>query len=209
MGVAPNSLRYGTTTGRLLIRWDGARQPTVWTVPAPEVDPADARLELARRYLHIFGVGTPTGYSTWAGVKPSRAERVFAALAPSLMTVRTPVGEASILAEDEPAFSGPPGPPAPARLLPSGDTYTLLQGDDRAVLVPDAARQGELWTPRVWPGAVLVGGEVVGVWRRADSSMAIDPWRRLTPAEREAVEAEATSLPLPGLAGRMTVAWTA
>ena len=208
MGVAPNSLRYGTTTGRLLIRWDGARQPTVWTVPAPEVDPREARLELARRYLHVRGVGTPTGFSAWAGLKPPRALAVFAALAPSLVPVLTPVGEAWILAEDEAAFGEPPAPPAPARLLPSGDVHSLLQGADRALLVPDAARQRELWTPRVWPGALLVGGEVVGVWRRADGRLAIDAWRRLAPAEREAVEAEATSLPLPGLAGRITVTWT-
>ena len=37
MGVDPNSLRYGTTTGRILIRWEGARRPLIWTVPAPEM----------------------------------------------------------------------------------------------------------------------------------------------------------------------------
>jgi hypothetical protein len=53
VGVRPNALRYGAPTGRILIRWDGARQPTVWTVPPPAIDPADARHELARRYLHV------------------------------------------------------------------------------------------------------------------------------------------------------------
>jgi S-(hydroxymethyl)glutathione dehydrogenase/alcohol dehydrogenase len=48
LGVHPNRLRYGAPTGRILIRWEGARQPTVWTVPAPDIDPAEARLELAR-----------------------------------------------------------------------------------------------------------------------------------------------------------------
>src|SRR5262245_28409803 len=47
LGVSPNSLRYAAPTGRVLIRWDGARQPTVWMVPRPDMDPADARLELA------------------------------------------------------------------------------------------------------------------------------------------------------------------
>ncbi len=207
MGVSHNSLRYGTTTGRLLIRWDGARQPTVWTVPAPGVDAGEARLELARRYLRVFGVGTPAGFSTWAGVKSVHAQAVFTTLATSLLPVLTPVGEAWILAEDEPAFGEPLAPPAPARLLPSGDVYSLLQGDDRALLVPDEARRRELWTPRVWPGAVLVGGEVAGAWRRAGARVTVDAWRRLTPAEREAVEAEAASLPLPGAAGRITVTW--
>jgi hypothetical protein len=59
LGVHPNSLRYAAPTGTVLIRWEGARQPTIWTVPAPEVDPLDARLELARRYLHVFGPRRP------------------------------------------------------------------------------------------------------------------------------------------------------
>ncbi|HXC82206.1 MAG TPA: hypothetical protein VNV62_10180 [Trebonia sp.] len=48
LGVNPNALRYAAATGTVVIRWEGARQPTVWTVPPPEIDPHDARLELAR-----------------------------------------------------------------------------------------------------------------------------------------------------------------
>jgi hypothetical protein len=55
LGEPPNRLRYATLTGRVRIRWDGAKQPTIWLVSPPEVDAAQARLELARRYLHIFG----------------------------------------------------------------------------------------------------------------------------------------------------------
>ena len=49
VGVNPNAFRYGAPTGRILIRWDGARQPTVWTVPPPAIDPVEARHELVRR----------------------------------------------------------------------------------------------------------------------------------------------------------------
>jgi hypothetical protein len=58
----------------------------------------------------------------------------------------------------------------------------------------------------VWPGAVLVAGEIVGTWRRAQSDVTIEPWRTLSPAEREAVELEAASLPLPG-GRRVRVTW--
>jgi hypothetical protein len=58
LGVHHNSLRYAAATGTVLIRWDGARQPEIWTVPPPETTPQDARLELARRYLHIYGPTT-------------------------------------------------------------------------------------------------------------------------------------------------------
>ena len=54
IGMNPNALRYAAPTGTVLIRWEGARRPTIWMVPAPDVEPFDARLELARRYLHVF-----------------------------------------------------------------------------------------------------------------------------------------------------------
>jgi hypothetical protein len=207
LGVNPNRFRYAAPTGTVLIRWEGARAPTVWTVPQPKVDPREARRELARRYLHVFGPTTPVAFATWAGIGDAQAGAAFDALARSLTPVRTPIGDASILSRDEPVFRAPSGPAAAARLLPSGDAYYLLRGVDRELLVPDAAYRDALWTSRVWPGAVLVAGEIVGTWRRAQANLTIQPWRRLSPAECEAVEAEAGSLPLPGIEGRIAVRW--
>src|SRR5689334_12522720 len=42
-----NAMRYAATTGTVAIRWEGARAPVVWSVPAAEMDPADACRELA------------------------------------------------------------------------------------------------------------------------------------------------------------------
>jgi DNA glycosylase AlkZ-like len=207
LGVHPNRLRYAAATGTVLIRWEGARRPTIWTVPPPEIDPRDARLELARRYLHIYGPATPEAFGRWSGIGPRPAAAAFEALRGSLTPVRTPVGDAWMLTRDEAALRAAPGPAAPARLLPSGDAYFLLQGTDRDLLVPDAARRRELWTSRVWPGGVLVAGEIVGTWRRADTVMTVQPWRRLSRAERDAVTAEAESLPLPGSTRRIVVRW--
>lgn len=208
LGVNPNALRYGAPTGRILIRWEGARQPTVWTVPRPDVDPFDAQLELARRYLHVFGPTTAAAFARWAGISGRAGTAAFDALRPSLVAVRTPAGEAWILASDEPGFRAEPGPAAPARLLPSGDAFFLLHGADRALLVPDARRQSELWTPRVWPGAILLKGEVRGIWRRANEVVAVETWGKVSRAERDAIEAEAASLPLPGLEREISVRWS-
>jgi hypothetical protein len=207
LGVNPNRLRYAAPTGRVLVRWDGARQPTVWMVPPPDVDPVDARLELARRYLHVFGPSTATAFAGWAGIAPDLGRSTFDALVESLAPVRTPVGDGWILATDEPALRAGSRLAEGARLLPSGDAYFLLWGADRALLVPEADRRDLLWTSRVWPGAILVGGELVGTWRRADAELTIQPWRRLSPEERDAVGAEAESLPLPGVRARIRVRW--
>jgi hypothetical protein len=203
----PNAIRYATTTGRVLIRWAGAREPTLWTVPAPKIEASAARLELARRYLRVFGPASADSFAVWAGIDPVSGRAAFDALARSLIPVRTPIGDAWILKSDEDAVRAHAGPAAPARLLPSGDTYFLLQGTDRTLLVPDAKRRGSLWTPRVWPGALLVAGEIAGVWRRAGALVVIQPWRRLSRSERDAVELEATALPLPDVAGRIRVRW--
>ena len=203
----PNRLRYAAATGTVLIRWEGARQPTVWIAPAPDMDAHEARLELARRYLHTYGPATPEAFGGWSGIGGRSAVVAFDALGESLTPVRTPVGEAWILSQDEAVFRARPGLTAPARLLPSGDSFFLLQGDDRELLVPDATRRRELWTSRVWPGALLVDGEIAGTWRRAGAALSVQAWRPLSPAERDAVEAEAASLPLPGLRSQITVRW--
>ncbi len=208
LGRHPVSVRYAAPTGRVVMRWDGARRPTIWMVPPPAIDPDDARLELARRYLHVFGPATAVAFAEWAGIVPARGLATFDALTGSLTPVRTPIGDALILTEDEGEIRAPvDGDVAAARLLPSGDAYFLLQGADRELLIPDPVRRPELWTSRVWPGAVVVKGEVTGTWRRAGSVVAIQTWRRLPAAAREAVELEAQSFPLPALQGRIRVRW--
>lgn len=207
LGVHPNSLRYAALTGTVLIRWAGARQPTLWTVPRPELSPAQALQQLLSRYLHFSGPSTVDSFVWWGGVDAPAATTAFEALRPSLLTVRTPLGEAQILARDEDAFRAPSRSRATARLLPSGDPYYLLWGADRDLLVPNAAHRAQLWTSRVWPGGLLLNGEIAGTWRRSKAIVDVSPWRRLSPQERAAVEQEATALPLPDLSAPMAVRW--
>lgn len=206
MRVPSNSLRYAAQTGTVLMRWDGARQPVIWSAQPPEMEPRQARLELVRRYLHVFAPATNGSFARWAGIGKAEASAAFGSLADKLIPVRTPVGDAWILADDEAAFRcARSRPAAPARLLPSGDAYFLLWGADREILVPEAKRRTKLWTTRVWPGALLVGGEIAGVWRRSAGEVLIDAWHRLSRSQWEAVAAEADALPLPGLKGPIVV----
>ena len=203
-----NGMRYGTTTGTLRIRWEGARAPLVWTVPRPEITPFDARVELARRYLHVFGPTTAAAFAKWAGIGAPQGRAAFEALAGELVAIETPIGSAWILASDEAALRATPGPTAPARFLPSGDPFYLYWDADRELLIPDAARRAELWTSRVWPGALLIDGEIAGMWRRAGSKVDLNAWRTLTRTEIESVEAEAATMPLPDLKAPIRVHWT-
>jgi len=204
-----NAIRYATTTGTILIRWEGARAPRMWTVPRPEIDPAEARLELGRRFLHVFGPATSEAFAKWAGIGAKQAKVAFEQLEPDAVPVRTPIGDGRLLAVDEPLARAAGMAAAPARFLPSGDAFWLYWGPGRELLVPDAKRRAELWTPRVWPGALLVHGDIAGTWRRAGPDIDIDSWRPLARREREAIEAEAATLPLPGLTRAIRVRWPA
>ena len=207
LGMNPNAFRYAAPTGTVAIRWEGARAPVIWTLAAPDIAPTDACRELARRHLHVFGPATANGFARWAGISRRSAADAFASLASELLPVRSPLGDEWLLARDEPAVRATGTAPAAARLLPSGDAYFLLGGAERELLVPRADQRERLWTSRVWPGALLVDGEIRGTWRRAQHVVRVDPWARLSRRTRDAIEAEASGLPLPGIDREIEVSW--
>ncbi len=43
--------------------------------PPPDMNPRDARLELARRYLHVFGPSATNAFSRWAGITARARQR--------------------------------------------------------------------------------------------------------------------------------------
>ena len=83
-------------------------------------------------------------------------------------------------------------PAAPARLLPSGDGIPVPDKLPSASCWCRARISAKrLWTSRVWPGALLVDGEIRGTWRRSQHTVRVEPWGRLSLKAREAVEVEA------------------
>lgn len=207
IGEHHNQIRRAASTGTILIRWDGARQPTVRSVPAPDVDPLEARLEMARRYVHVFGPTTAEAFASWAGISRRLGPETFDTLGDELTPVSTPIGDAFVLSSDEDPIRSDSKTEPHVRLLPSGDTYYLVSGERRDIILPDRALQGLLWTSRVWPGALLVDGEIVGIWRRAQHQVAIETWSRLDKKHLERIETEASTLPLPDLDREVTVTW--
>ena len=141
LGVHPNSL--GTRPRPARSSSGGTARGSRPSGPCrrPEIEPprrppgarppVPARLRSRPRPRRL-----PGGRGSAGGPASRRSRRS----APSLTPVQTPIGDAWILGPDEAAFRAAPGPAAPARLLPSGDAYFLLQGADRDLLVPDAAQ---------------------------------------------------------------------
>ncbi len=202
------SPRYAALTGTVAIRWEGARAPLVWSVPPPTSSPADARRGLARRYLRVFGPTTADcvralGRASRSGTRPPRSIRSSANCSPCGRRSGT-----SGCSRRTSPTSAPGWPRTRPRACSRAATPTgCSTGPERELLVPRAEHRPLLWTPRVWPGALLVAGEIRGTWRRAHATVRIEPWGRLSRAAREAVEAEAAALPLPDLDREIEIVW--
>jgi hypothetical protein len=163
--------------------------------PPQQPDPAEARAELARRFLHCYGPATPQGFAEWTERSVADARDAFALIESETIDVSLGRITARLLADDERAISSPQGVRG-VRLLPNQDPY--LQQRDRATLLPREVDRRKLWQPVRGPGGVLVDGEIVGAWRaraRGDRLEAsVDPFGRLSRADRGAIEAEAARL---------------
>ena len=196
----PLALRHSSITGRVHIRWDASN---IWVIPVerPDIDVEDARLELARRFLHWLGPATRADLARWTGVTPVDATATWQALEPELAPVEIEGRPRFMLAADSDALEHAE-PIAGVRLLPMDDPVTKL---DRDLLVPDPtlrimALPVPSKSPGYIPGAILADGEIVGGWARQGRKVIIHPFPAFKPDAglREAIEREALTMPIAG-----------
>ena len=188
----PNAVRIAQPSGKIVIRWD-ARTTEVIPKDDPVTDPEEARLELARRFLHWFAPVGPLHFARWAAVPKADAKTTWEALESELVDVAFDGRARSVLASDESALSGATRP-ASVRLLPGmGDPFLYLDHD----AAPRTPEVGPDVTQRLinsLAGRIFVDGDLVGAWGRAAEKVALFPWR---PISRDRVGAEAESFAGP------------
>jgi hypothetical protein len=202
------SLRQTSATGRIHIRWNAS---DIWVIPAdrPSIDIEEAHLELARRFLHWFGPTTPTELARWIGVKPRDAKLTWDALTDELVevTVDEVDSERRWLLDSDTESLLSAEPIEGVRLLPPSDPYLRF---NRELLVPDADRRRRVLpqageSPGYAPGAMLVDGQIAGVWQRQSGRVGLASFEPLSEVVAQAVEDEARRMPIRG--GITTVKW--
>ena len=72
-----NAFKYADDDRHRADPLGGRAGPTIWTVPPPRSTPHEARRELARRYLHVFGPATAEAFAHWAGIGPATRRAAF------------------------------------------------------------------------------------------------------------------------------------
>ncbi|GAA0810235.1 winged helix DNA-binding domain-containing protein [Spirilliplanes yamanashiensis] len=162
-----------------------------WAGP-PVAAPVD---DLVRRYLAAFGPASVRDIQQWCGL--TRLAEVVDRLRPGLVTFRDPRGVELV---DLPGAPRPgPDVPAPVRFLYDFDNLLLSHADRRRVVGDaDYAAQGFDGTTNEQPSSVLVDGAVAATWRilrdGPAATLRVRPFRRLTAAERAAVQDEGAAL---------------
>ncbi len=200
--VPDQLLRLAGTAGVYVYGWPhGSRQTlmasNIWLNGPLGGDVPEARLELARRFVHAYGPVSPRHLAAWTGMSATDARDRFASLGDELMDVRLDGAPTVVLAEDIDLLDDPPLAGG-ARLLPAGDPF--LAQRDRATLLPDKARQRAVWRPVGSPGVVLMTGHPVATWRAQVAGgrlrVTVDPFGSLGDKQRTAIE-HAASLIAP------------
>lgn len=150
------------------------RQPTFvlldeWVPKSATLTREEALAELAARYFTSHGPATLQDFAWWSGLASADVKAAAESARPRLAS-ETIAGRIYWLAASAPpggaaaprARSGAPA----AHLLPPFDEYTVAYRDRSAVLDPSRAK---LINPGngVFSPAVVIGGRVVGTWKRA------------------------------------------
>ena len=120
-------------------------------VDVDAADPDEARGELARLYFEAFGPATIDDLAWWGGLTKAEARRAAA--------------DGAVPQTGETMFGTPAEAPAPqgVRLLPTWDAL-FVTWRDRSRLLPDALLPYVYDSSGNATSAVLLDGEVAGVW---------------------------------------------
>jgi hypothetical protein len=189
--------RTACMTGRIAVRWTTSAL-YVREHARPAIDPETARRELCRRHVHAFGPTTPAAFAWWAGVPVQEARKTFDLIADELLPVDLAGHDAWILAADVSALRSA-GPMRGVRLLVASDLR--LFGQDRTKLFPGPGKNDH--SPlQDWhhPNGLVVNGRIVGAWGRRGGKVSIKAAGPLAPSTRRAIQAEASSMPIPDTA---------
>lgn len=150
--------------------------PQHWGVDWPQQ--SAAAQELVRRYVHAYGPTNRQEFTKWLGCSTAQGQRLWALIAGEA----TAVDAGSVLTADVSEFQKNAGPTGTMRLLGPHDPY--LDANGRDLLLPDKKLQRKVWRTVGNPGAVLLDGQIVGVWRQRKQgkqlSMTVDSFRPLT-----------------------------
>ncbi|GIM95545.1 DNA glycosylase AlkZ-like family protein [Paractinoplanes toevensis] len=192
--IAGNVWQHSGLAGGVEVQSRG-REATLGPIPdaPPQPTANDGVGELIATYLRFLGPASPAEVAKYLGSSTAEMKRVW----PAGLAEVTVDGRKRWLPESEVAALTGASRPSGMRLIPGMDP--LLQARDRDLLVPDRDQQKEVWRTLGNPGALLVDGEIAGVWRaklagRKRVDLTVTAFGSLPAPRRKQVEEEAAEV---------------
>lgn len=164
--------------------------------PSPKVKQVTCehpRLALLNAYFRVNGPTTKTLLRDWMAVGTQTIRETWDHLDDELVRIRVNDKRYDVPEPLVEAVRQAP-PPKGVALVPPNDPY--LRQVDRTLLIPDSSRRKNVYRPLSGPGALLVDGEVAGIWRyhRSEQQIVIESSESLTPAQKIAIETRGAAL---------------
>jgi hypothetical protein len=171
-------------------------RPEQWLGAWRKVDPDEALVEVARRYLRAYGPATSGDFARWWGNWPGAGKAAWAGLVADLAHVSVEGQPADVLAGDLEVISRRP-PAGSVQMLPPFDPY--LMGHLSRDHLFEAIHSAKVSRTAGWISAVvLVDGRVAATWSHVIAKgtlrIIVEPLERLTSKTGAEVRRRAESL---------------
>ena len=159
----------------------------------------EAQAALLRKYLRAYGPATLNDFSHWAGIPMQEVKPLRALLESELAEIPDGKKSCFLLREDAAVLNGSTAAKGSIRLLPIFDSYLLAHRDKDHLL--SAKHYKRVYRNQGWISPVmLINGAVAGVWSHKLQNkrllVKIEPFGKLSKAERAGIEREAERLAL-------------
>jgi len=171
-------------------------RPDLWIGSWREVDPEDALVDAARRYLRAYGPSTKEDFVRWWGNWPGVGVAAWKGLQPELATVSVEGRKAQILSADLRSLAAPK-PGLSVQLLPNFDPYLMGHGNRDHLF--DAMHRSKVSRAAGWISpVVLADGRVLGTWSHVAANktlrITVEPFKSLPANVKTEVRARAESI---------------
>ena len=185
-------LVFGPNRGRNVAFVD----PHHWVGPFEALAVDEAMSEVVRRWLSVYGPGSPLDLARWWGVADGRARKALEQIGDELVEVSVEGRRAFALSADGKALAGAK-PERRARLLPGFDPFVVgffpREGLVEPEFLPRVSRTAGWISP-----VVVVGGKPVGVWkhavRKGTMQITVEPFGKLPATRVRELSADAERL---------------
>jgi Winged helix DNA-binding domain len=161
-----------------------------WVPNSRNLSQEESLAELARRYFVSHGPATVHDFAWWAGLTVTEARSGLEAAMPELIS-ETIVGKDYWMTSHNPGHTT--YDKSGVDLLPAFDEYLIGYKDRAAVLAGEDAQSVVPGKNGVFLPTIVVGGRVVGTWKRKLKKNSIDitlsPFTHLGDLDKRAIEA--------------------